>query len=374
MGTESTTGGGVGGDDKVLSEKSLSAPVIENSAKPPKQPFSKKRLLLKIGFSAAVFLLCIVVAETTSHLMGYGNLEVYDPDPGVYWRLTPNQNCFTKVNHQPVRINSLGTRGPEFQRAKPPQTIRILSVGDSRTFGWGLAENETYSARLGHLLQEKLGAARRVEVINAGVNGWGYEQMFVYFRDVGMGFHPDVVIVGEGNGWTQFSEKSSPDFKRGFIWRVRLKNVLRRSAIYHYAIELKLKNFYEQHRAKFIPIDPNQDPYFKGQQRKEPQEIFRAAIEELCGLAASNHVQPVLLYLPVVPDLSATNRSAILRTKQAVAQKLNIPFVDPRASLSAAGASLYLEGDLTHLNAEGNRILAEALFSVVTNVVGMGNR
>ena len=139
-------------------------------------------------------------------------------------------------------------------------------------------------------------------------------------------------------------QKSSPDFKKGFMWRVRLKNVLRRSGIYHYAIELKLKNFYERHRATFIPIEPNQDPYFKGQQQKDPQEVFRAAIEDLCSLAASNHVQPVLLYLPVVPDLTSTNPSAILRTKQAVAQKLNIPFVDPRASLSAAGASLYLEG------------------------------
>jgi lysophospholipase L1-like esterase len=352
----------------------LSTPVVENSAKIPKRPFSKKRLFLKLGFSAAVFLFCIVVAEVTLHLMGYGNLEVYDPDPRLYWRLTPNQSCFTKVNHQPVRINSLGTRGPDFEPWKPPQTIRILSLGDSRTFGWGLAENETYSARLGHLLQEKLGAARKVEVINAGVNGWGYDQMFIYFRDVGLGFHPDLVIVGEGNGWTQFSEKSSPDFKKGFKWRVRFKNVLRRSAIYHYAIELKLKDFYEQHRAKFIPIEPNQDPYFKNQQQKDPREVFRAAIESLCNLAASNHVQSVLLYLPVVPDLTSTNPSAILRTKEVVAQKLNVPFVDPRASLSAAGASLYLEGDPTHLNAEGNRILAEALVPVVTNVVGMGNR
>jgi hypothetical protein len=158
----------------------------------------------------------VVIAEVTLHLMGYGNLEVYDPDPRLYWRLKPNQNCFTKVNHEPVRINSLGTRGPEFQSSKPAQTFRILSLGDSRTFGWGLTEDETYSARLGHLLQEKFGTGRRVEVINAGVNGWAYDQMYVYFRDVALGYHPDPVIVGEGNGWTQFSEKSSPEFIKKF--------------------------------------------------------------------------------------------------------------------------------------------------------------
>jgi len=341
---------------------------IEEPAPAPKRRFSAKRLFLKLGFSAAVFLLCIVVAEVTLHVMGYGDLEVYDPDPHLYWRLRPNQNCFTKVNHQPVRINSLGTRGPEFQPSKPTQTIRILSLGDSRTFGWGLAEDQTYSARLGQMLQEKVGTARKVEIINAGVNGWSYDQMFVYFRDVGLGYHPDIVIVGEANGWTQFSEKSSPDFVKKFMLRVRLKNVLRRSAIYHYAIELKLKNFYERHRARFIPVDPNQDPYFKEQQRKDPQEIFHVAIEELCSTAVSNRVEPVVLFLPGLQELTATNPASLLRVKQTVAEKLNIPLVDPTANLRKGGESLYLEGDPVHFNAEGSRIVAEALFKAVTNL------
>jgi lysophospholipase L1-like esterase len=346
----------------------LSTPVAENLSTIPGRRFSKKRLLLKLGFSAAIFLLCVALGELVLHLMGYGNLEVYDPDPRLYWRLRPNQNCFTKVNHRPVRINSLATRGQEFRVSKPAGTIRILSLGDSRTFGWGLAEDQTYSARLGQMLQEKIGAGRRVEVINAGVNGWSYDQMFVYFRDVGLGYHPDLVIVGEGNGWTQFSEKSSPEFIKKFMWRVRLKNVLRRSAIYHYAVEIKLRNFYERHRAKFVPVDPNQDPYFKEQQRKDPQEVFRVAIEELCSTALSNHVQPILLFLPVVQDLTATNPSAIFRTKQAVAQKMRVPFVDLTANLREGGESLYLEGDPTHFNAKGSQIVAEALISSVTNV------
>jgi lysophospholipase L1-like esterase len=346
----------------------VSATKVEESAPPPKRRFSARRLLLKSGFSAAVFLLCIVVAEVTLHTMGYGNLEVYDPDPRLYWRLRPNQNCFTKVNHHPVRINSLGTRGQEFQPSKPAQTIRILSLGDSRTFGWGLTEDETYSAQVGQMLQEQVGAGRKVEIINAGVNGWSYDQMFVYFRDVGLGYNPDVVIVGEANGWTQFSEKSSPDFVKKFMLRVRLKNILRRSAIYHYAIELKLKNFYERHRAKFIPVDPSRDPYFKEQQRKDPQEIFYETIVELCSTAASNHVQPVVLFLPVVQDLTATNAAPILRIKQTVAQKLNIPLVNPTAELQKGGESLYLEGDPVHFNAQGSRIVAKTLFNAVTNL------
>src|ERR1044071_6606316 len=86
-----------------------------------------KRLLQKLALSAGVFLLCLLVCEIALRLAGYGNLEIYQPDARVYWRLKPNQDCFTKVDHRPVHINAHGTRGPEFRAAKPAGTLRILS-------------------------------------------------------------------------------------------------------------------------------------------------------------------------------------------------------------------------------------------------------
>ena len=95
-----------------------------------------------------LFLLCFGSLELLLRLNGYGNLEIYEPDPALYWKLKPNQDCYTKIDHKPVHINSHGTRGPEFETRKPANTTRILSLGDSRTFGWGLAQAETYSGVL----------------------------------------------------------------------------------------------------------------------------------------------------------------------------------------------------------------------------------
>lgn len=145
-----------------------------------------KRLAQNLGLSLAVFLLCAAAFEALLRLRGYGNVEIYEPDPALYWRLKPNQNCYTKIDHKPVRINSRGTRGAEFQVPKPPGTLRILSLGDSRTFGWGLTEAETYSQRLQQLLQQQPGGSNRVEVINAGVNAWSYSQMRVFLRETGL--------------------------------------------------------------------------------------------------------------------------------------------------------------------------------------------
>ena len=324
----------------------------------------RKRLWQKIALFLATLVFCFGLLELILRLQGFGNLEIYQPDPILYWTLKPNQNCYTKIGHKPVRVNSHGTRGREFTPEKPAGTFRILSLGDSRTFGWGLAEEETYSAQLEKLLQDKAGNRLKIEVINAGVNAWSYPQLQVYFRDIGLRYHPDAVVIAEANLWTQFSEKNSSEFIRKFMWRVRLKNFLRRFATYHYLVEVKLKEVYERQRTKFIPVDPRTDPLFKEQQ-KDPNVEFRAALEQMCTLAFSNNIQPVLLHLPALDELDSTNKSPVWAIKQSLAETLNVPLVDVRTNLAPQSKNAYLEADPVHLNSPANRVVAERLAEAV---------
>ena len=321
--------------------------------------------LQNFALALGTFLLCIMVLEVSLRLKGYGNLEIYEPDPKLYWKLKPNQDCYTKIDHKPVHINSHGTRGPDFETVKPANTIRILSLGDSRTFGWGLTQAETYSDQLQRLLQEQLGDGQKVEVINAGVNAWSYSQMLVYFRATALRYKPDVVVLADANQWTQFSEGNSAEFVKKFMWRVRLKNFLRRFAIYHYLVEVKLKSVYERQRTKFIPVDPTRDTLFQEQQKADPNAMFRVTIEELCRLAQSNGVTPVLLYFPTADDLNRTEIPPILKIKQAVHDTMNIPLVDLTPVLRPEGKGLYLEADPVHLNARGNELVGRQLFQIV---------
>jgi len=328
-----------------------------------------KRLLQNLALSVFVFGLCFIGLEIVLRVAGYGNLEIYAPDEQLYWRLKPDQDCYTKVGRKPVHINSHGTRGAEFVEAKPVNTIRILSLGDSRTFGWGLTEDETYSARLGKLLQEKLGPGRHVEVINAGVNAWSYPQMLVYFRERGLKFQPDVVVLGEANLWTQFSEHNSPEFARAFMRRVWLKNFLRHFAMYHYFVEIKLEHFYQQHRAKFIPVDPKQDQLFKEQQQADPDAVFRDAMLSICQLAKTNGVQPVLLSMPIAGDWTLTNTPVPVRCKREVSKRLEVPLVDVTPDIQPEGNGLYLEADPVHFDARGNEIIGRRLFETVSPLI-----
>ena len=324
-------------------------------------------LLKNFALSCVVFLLCFVVFEITLRYFGYGNVEIYQPDTKLYWRLKPNQDCFTKIDHKPVHINSRGTRGPEFEVPKPAQNIRILSLGDSRTFGWGVSDEQTYSALLQSCLQQAVGPQKKVEVINAGVNAWSYPQMLVYFREFGLKDQPDLVLLADANLWTQFSETNDPAFVRRFMRRVQLKNFLRHFAAYHFIVEVQLKNFYEQQRTKFIPVDPKHDALFKEQQKSDPNAVFRNAIVDLCQLASQNNVKPVLLFQPTVDDL--TKPGPVLETKREVSAQLGAPLVDLTPEVQPQGKSLYLADDPVHFNARGNELIAARLCQAITPLI-----
>ncbi len=336
-------------------------------SKPPPVRARLVNLLKNLALFGTVLLVCLALAEGTLRLMGYGNVEIYEADPLVYWRLKPNQDCFTKIDRKPVHINSHGTRGREFSVPKPAGTFRILSLGDSKTFGWGLSEAENYSAVMEKNLRAKF-PGRNIEVINAGVNAWSYPQMNVFFRERALAWQPDMVVLADANLWTQFSEKNDPAFVRSFLKRVRLKNFLRRFALYHYVVEVKLKEFYEVHRTKFVPVDPKKDESFKAQQQSDPEAVFRDAIGGLCATAMSNNIRPVLLYMPMLDTLIGTNNpfAGVERAKGEVSRFLNVPLLDMTAELRPRAKDLYLDADPVHLNAAGNEIVGNRLSEFIS--------
>lgn len=329
------------------------------------KPSRLKLVLMGCTVAAVICLLLLLLAEIVLSFAGFGNVEIYEPDPLLYWRLKPNQQCFTKVNHEPVRVNSHGTRGAEFQVPKPPGTYRVLMLGDSRTFGWGLKEEDTYAGLVEAGLREAAGG-KTVEVINAGVNAWSYSQMRVFLRERALAWEPDAVVLGGANLWTQFTENASPEFVRQFMSRVRLKNLLRRSAVYHFVIEVQLEAYYQRYRTKFIPVDPKSDTLFKEQQQTDPDAVFRNAIEDICAIAVTNRIRPVLLFMPTQTELLEGKPGNNLRQIfTETAQKTGATLVDTTAELLPQAATTYLDADPVHLNATGNAIVARKLLPVL---------
>jgi hypothetical protein len=89
-----------------------------------------------------------------------------------------------------LNTNSAGFRGTrEFPLERSSGSFRIAVLGDSFTFGDEVSDDETYPSQLQALLP-------KAEIINMGVHGYGHDQMLLLFEDEGIGYRPDLVILG----------------------------------------------------------------------------------------------------------------------------------------------------------------------------------
>ena len=137
-------------------------------------------------------------------------LKVYEPHRPVgdfscyqegtyYWsRLRPNATCTLHSNvgdfsDITIKTNSLGLRDKEIQATKSEGIKRILFIGDSFTFGWGVQEDQSYPRLTEQILQKN---GLPVEVINAGRPSNSPAGYYLYLINEGLKFDPDIVVVG----------------------------------------------------------------------------------------------------------------------------------------------------------------------------------
>lgn len=102
-------------------------------------------------------------------------------------------------------FNSLGLRGLEIAIRKPADTIRIVCLGGSTTFGDGATtDSTTYPARMERLLRGWYREAPfRIEVINAGVQSYNSLESLIYFQTRLLDLSPDIAIAHHAlnDGW-----------------------------------------------------------------------------------------------------------------------------------------------------------------------------
>lgn len=94
-------------------------------------------------------------------------------------------------------INSEGIHSPkEFPLVKPEGTVRIVTLGDSFTFGQYVDTEFGYPQVLEGLFEENpvCGGKNKYEVINLGVPGYDIQYAIERFRLHGQKYNPDLVI------------------------------------------------------------------------------------------------------------------------------------------------------------------------------------
>ncbi|MCI0586222.1 MAG: hypothetical protein L0323_05220 [Planctomycetes bacterium] len=90
-----------------------------------------------------------------------------------------------------IRTNRDGLRGPDREKPKPPGVKRVLFVGDSVAFGWGVKEEDTFVA----LLETALAPRGRFECVNLGHLFHDTTQEAAAFEEVELSYEPDLVVL-----------------------------------------------------------------------------------------------------------------------------------------------------------------------------------
>ena len=160
----------------------------------------RRPLLSRLALVAAACGLALLCAEGLVRVLRPQSVllvspGLYAPDPPYRYRLAPDFRGtitdrveFTTT----VAMNHDGLRGPELG-PKRPGVLRILALGDSFTFGVGVAAEQAWPAvAAADLARGGAGA----EALNAGAPGYGAPDELGWLEAHGLGLDPDLVLLG----------------------------------------------------------------------------------------------------------------------------------------------------------------------------------
>ncbi len=156
----------------------------------------------RFALVVAATLLSLVAVELGMRIVGSPSgppglrgLHQARPDTEWLYGLRPGAHVRLEVP-APVdyQINADGWRGRLHPRTKPAGAFRIVVLGDSVAFGYGVAAEAAFPEKLEQLAAQQAPDAR-IEVLNLGVGGYNPYNEAALFADVGADYQPDLVLV-----------------------------------------------------------------------------------------------------------------------------------------------------------------------------------
>lgn len=145
----------------------------------------------------------------------------------------------TKEFHAHYFISKAGYRVPhpdvEYTVAKPANIYRVMILGPSFAFGWGVDYEFSFAGALQQLLQERgFAGEKKIQVVNAGIPAMPLAPQLAWFEQVGQRYESDLVIQFvygsmmnvSGPPYSVNDEGYLVSFNAdgGWRWRERFKN------------------------------------------------------------------------------------------------------------------------------------------------------
>ena len=313
---------------------------------------------VSVFLSLGALELCIRLVDPLG-ISYYDRIGTYSrdklPDHQLIFRHKPSWE--TRYGNVLVTYNEQGLRDRPIL-PKEKDEYRILALGDSVTFGWGVDQDKTFAARLESLLPGRL--HQPVRVINSGVGGYNTVQEVTYFKQDGIALQPDLVLLTyvqndvdelnpAWNPWTADSsdEKSIGDRLNRMVGRLWLYRLAHHA--YNYALP--------KAKAEPAPATPQHGIGWR-------QSM--AALRELVALCEQRHIPLIVFFERVNPhDNSELLHDVLLNAP-------GVPVHDMAAWFMGLDESSIENSKVDrHHNAEGHRVMADHMANDIVSYRAM---
>lgn len=334
----------------------------------------KPRLFIRLASVVLSLLAFLVVSELVlgfyeedlyregSFFPGGGDrdfYQVFERDSGRFWRFRANsETASTEFPGLVYAFNSSGFRGPEVFEQKPD--YRIIALGNSCTFGWGIPLAQTWTQRLNQKLSAYFPDSKQ-EVINAGVPGYTSFQGQKYLSDKLMALEPDAVIItfGWNDHWAANNGKPDSEQELPGQALLSLQNILSRMNLYS-LIRKIIIGYNSKPEERPISEIPGV--------RRVPIPEFVSIMTDMIDSLNQHSIQPLLVVPPVASpeEYFGGQKYAIHILHEAYQEEIRLlaartgtPIVDLQP-LFDQYQNLF-PGDPIHYSDEGHELAATAI-------------
>jgi lysophospholipase L1-like esterase len=261
-----------------------------------------------------------------------------------------------------LRKNSFGLRDHNYATPKPPHAKRILLLGDSFTFGSGVADNEAIFAEL---LEKQLNTefapqGTAIEILNGGLPGSLTEDWVELLEKVRGSFQPDVIVVVvflRDGARTSAADSFFDPIRKPITEHNQQSWLYRNIYLYKFYQDAKDRQTISTQYAQAL-----NDAYFGGGQTQE----WRTAqfnLRKIKAIGAETNTQTALVIFPILAELNdrySFKAICDLIAKYGIENELPTYNLLP-ALMGKNAADLWVSPFNQHPNAQGHALVASAL-------------
>jgi lysophospholipase L1-like esterase len=365
------------------------------------------RVLAGLGLSTAILIVALVLLELGGLVLPALSREALDPDalamrnarvqahPYLAYAGKPGFSSDLRAQGlQQVSHNALGFRGKETTWEKPPGVFRIACLGGSSTYGQSESSDDAiWPARLEVLLNEGAPAdAPRVEVINAGCQGYSTFESLINLELRVVDLEPDLVLVYHGINDMRCALYRDP-VRDNTHWRAvwpverpsRLEQLVQASTTFRFL--RSLDDGWIHRRSQLgsyviVAFDPVADQYHKSDPPTLGFDNVRRNLQSIVAVARAHGGRPIFMTqamrysdLDEAPsrDMQTWGLKRVQELLREVGAEHDVPVLDIAPTIEAEAARQFAAGEVVEVKVRDKVKIQDKVFTSEVHFTDAGS-